>query len=51
MLLLVALAVMSILAGAALHVSLPAFLAAATGILGWLLIFGVREHFARAKQR
>jgi hypothetical protein len=48
--LLVLLAVMSLLAGAAAHATTPQFLAASAVIAGWLLAFGVREQLARAKQ-
>jgi type IV secretory pathway TrbD component len=49
--LLVVLAALALLLGAALHISLPVFLAASAGIAVWLLAFGARESIARAKRR
>ncbi|WP_198035300.1 hypothetical protein [Streptacidiphilus rugosus] len=49
--LLLAAALLSLLAGAALHTSLSVFLTGATAILAWLLAFGVREGLARRKQQ
>ncbi|WP_354640098.1 hypothetical protein [Kitasatospora camelliae] len=47
---LVVIALMGLLAGAAIHTSLPVFLAAAAAIGGWLLAFGAREHLTRARR-
>ncbi|MFC5644094.1 MULTISPECIES: hypothetical protein [Kitasatospora] len=41
---------LGVLAGAAAHVSMPVFLAAATAVCGWLLVFGARERLARARR-
>ncbi|MEV4616094.1 hypothetical protein AB0K43_26395 [Kitasatospora sp. NPDC049258] len=45
--LLFALAALGLLAGAAVHTSMPVFLVAAGAIAAWLLLFGAREHLPR----
>ncbi|WP_329571429.1 hypothetical protein [Kitasatospora sp. NBC_01266] len=45
-----ALAVAGVLVGAAAHTTLPHFLAAATFIGAWLLVFAAREGVARLRQ-
>ncbi|MGE7434865.1 hypothetical protein [Kitasatospora sp. NPDC001175] len=40
---------MGLLAGAAIHTSLPVFLSASTAITAWLLVFAAREHLARTR--
>ncbi|WP_168219589.1 hypothetical protein [Kitasatospora sp. MMS16-BH015] len=49
--LLLVIAAMGLLMGAATHLSLPVFLAATAAIALWLLAFGTREGLARAKRR
>ncbi|GJF28640.1 hypothetical protein KNE206_13400 [Kitasatospora sp. NE20-6] len=49
--LLIIVVAMGLLAGAAIHATLPVFLAAATAIGLWLLAFGARERLARARHR
>lgn len=51
MILLVVIAAMGLLMGAATHTSLPVFLTATAVIAAWLLTFGAREGIARAKRR
>ncbi len=48
--LLVVIVAMGLLMGAAIHTTLPVFLAASTGIALWLLAFGTREGIARARR-
>ncbi|GAA4997429.1 hypothetical protein [Kitasatospora paranensis] len=48
--LLIIVVAMGLLAGAAIHTSLPVFLAAAAGIALWLAAFGARERLARARR-
>ncbi|GAA0681874.1 hypothetical protein GCM10010193_39470 [Kitasatospora atroaurantiaca] len=48
--LLVVLVAMGLLMGAAIHTSLPVFLAASAAIAAWLLLFGAREGLARVKR-
>ncbi|MGK4583540.1 hypothetical protein [Kitasatospora sp. HPMI-4] len=40
---------MGLLAGAAIHTSLPVFLTASAAIAAWLLAFAARERLARAR--
>lgn len=47
--LLVVIIAMGLLAGAAIHTSLPVFLTASAAITAWLLAFGVREHLSRSR--
>ncbi|MER5637220.1 hypothetical protein ABT095_09695 [Kitasatospora sp. NPDC002227] len=49
--LLLVIAAMGLLMGAAVHLTLPAFLAATAAITLWLLAFGTREGLARARRR
>ena len=49
--LLIVIVAMSLLAGAAIHTSMPVFLAASAAIALWLLAFGARERIARARHR
>lgn len=48
--LLVVIVAMGLLMGAAVHTSLPVFLAASAAITLWLLAFGAREGIARTKR-
>ncbi|MFB7663996.1 hypothetical protein ACFC1R_08615 [Kitasatospora sp. NPDC056138] len=47
--LLAVIVVMGLLAGAAIHTSLPVFLTASAAIAAWLLTFAAREHLARTR--
>ncbi|MEV8093339.1 hypothetical protein [Kitasatospora sp. NPDC085879] len=49
--LLIVIVAMSLLAGAAIHTSMPVFLAASAAIALWLLAFGARERIARVRHR
>lgn len=51
MVLLAVIVVMGVLMGAAAHLTLPVFLAAAGAITAWLLAFGLREGLTRARRR
>ncbi|MEU9133997.1 hypothetical protein AB0D08_38960 [Kitasatospora sp. NPDC048540] len=48
--LLFALVLLGVLAGAAVHTSMPVFLLAAGAIAAWLLLFGAREHLPRLRR-
>ncbi|GAA2152973.1 hypothetical protein GCM10009760_50260 [Kitasatospora kazusensis] len=48
--LLVVIVAMGLLAGAAIHTSLPVFLTASAAIALWLLAFGAREGLARTRR-
>ncbi|MEV4559819.1 hypothetical protein AB0K51_22865 [Kitasatospora sp. NPDC049285] len=48
--LLVVLIALGLLAGAAAHLPMPLFLAAATAVAAWLLAFGAREGLARTRR-
>ncbi|MEV7175805.1 hypothetical protein [Kitasatospora sp. NPDC093679] len=49
--LLIVIVAMGLLAGAAIHTSMPVFLGASAAIALWLLAFGARERIARARHR
>ncbi|MEU2628235.1 hypothetical protein [Kitasatospora sp. NPDC007106] len=49
--LLIVIVAMGLLAGAAIHTSMPVFLTASAAIALWLLAFGARERIARARHR
>ncbi|MEY9875035.1 hypothetical protein ABH931_004536 [Streptacidiphilus sp. MAP12-33] len=48
--LLLALAAVALLPGAAFHTSSPVLLSSAAAIAAWLLAFAAREHLARRQQ-
>ncbi|MFD9125456.1 hypothetical protein [Kitasatospora sp. NPDC059571] len=48
--LLITVVAMGLLAGAAIHTSLPVFLTVCAGVALWLAAFGARERLARARR-
>lgn len=48
--LLIVIVAMGLLAGAAIHSTLPVFLAASAAITLWMLAFAARERLARARR-